>query len=333
MSEENNKKDIVEQTTGKENFIEALTAFSYLSLSKESIEMLDKLTSNKDDGDDDWKATALEIMRKVDVRQKEEAEAKKKVALESINATEESPKEKNANTAKWSINELLSDEVLHNATVLCFEKEERALEEEMKNSKPHVFSEEFERKMEEVMRVQPRLIKPRKVVYYITSAAAVILVAFGLLFVKNEDLHASKFRIDVLEWMEEFFVVENNADEDKDDMTDVLFEESQIGYIPEGFEKVEEEIAFSKVCYRYQSQTGEYFSVSVYKNKTFAGVDNKEVGQDIRVNEAGLEYHYVYRTDSAKHILTWTDKSQKFYVLAGTIAEEDIVQFMNGISY
>lgn len=160
-----------------------------------------------------------------------------------------------------------------------------------------------------------------------------MLLVCGLFFVGNEDLRASKFRIDVLEWMENFFVVENNANSDKDDMTDVLFDESQIGYIPEGFEKVFEEVTFSKVRYKYQNDNGDYINIGVYRSKSLAGVDNEEIEQDIKLNEAGLEYRYVYKEETGKHVLNWTDKDGKFYVFSSSIEQEEILKVMNSISY
>ena len=227
----------------------------------------------------------------------------------------------------------ISDERLHDCMLAMMELEDRLIEEEMKHAQPHVFSEVFEAKMQEVMRVQARVCKRSDLVRYLATAAVVILMVFGLLFIGNEDLNASDFKINILEWFEEFFVLENDMNRSKNDERDVLFHESQIGYIPEGFEKVEEEIQFSQVGYRYQNSYGEYIEVWVHREKTSTGVDNTETKQDVELNEVGMEYRYVYNADSGEHILTWKKNDEKVYVINASIEKVEVIKVMNGILY
>ena len=238
-------------------------------------------------------------------------------------------KEKKIRLGKFKV----SEQLLHDSIMKVIDAEDVMLKEEMKDVPPYIFSVEFERKMEEVMRVQTRVCKHSDVVRYLASAAVVILMVFGLLFIGNEDLRASDFRINVLEWFEDFFVVENDTNRDKDDENDVLFHESQIGYIPEGFEKVKEEVWYSKVCYKFENIRGEYISISVYKNRASAGIDGEDISQDIQLNVAGFEYRYVFKQESGEHIYTWTDEKGKFYMLSGLADKEDVMEFMNGILY
>lgn len=225
----------------------------------------------------------------------------------------------------------IANKGLHDCVVQMMELEEKLLAEEMKDAQPHVFSREFEQKMQEVMRVQERVNKRSDLVRYLATAAVLILMMFGLLFVGNEDLHASEFKINILEWFEEFFVVENDSNSGKKDLTDILFDESQIGYIPEGFEKVEEEVTYSKVAYLYKNKQGEYINVLVYRNKTLSGIDNEEIEQDVKVDEKGVEYRYTYRAELNRHIFTWTDACGKFYFLSGSVNEEKMMEIMQSI--
>ena len=227
----------------------------------------------------------------------------------------------------------IANKGLHDCVVQMMELEEKLLTEEMKDAQPHVFSREFEQKMQEVMRVQARVSKRSDLVRYLATAAVVILMMFGLLFVGNEDLHASDFKINILEWFEEFFVVENDTNRDKDDESDVLFHESQIGYIPEGFEKVEEVVTFTCVTYKYQNDVGEYIAIFVYREKVLQGVDNAEIECDVKINELGIEYRYVYKEDSKEHILTWLDEENRFYALIASMGVEEVVEIMERISY
>lgn len=227
----------------------------------------------------------------------------------------------------------ITNKRLHECIVQMMELEDRILEEEMKHAKPHVFSAEFERKMEEVMRVQTRVCKRSDAVRYLATAAVVVLMVFGLLFIGNENLRASDFRINVLEWMEDFFVVENDTNRDKSDENDVLFHESQIGYIPEGFEKVEEEVQFSQVTYRYENDLGEYIIFEVNRDKMLSNIDSERIAQDIALNEEGLEYRCIYKEDSKEVVLTWVDEKNRFYSLCGTVVKAELIKCMNCISY
>ena len=226
-----------------------------------------------------------------------------------------------------------SNDRLHDCVVQMMELEDMLLMEEMKHAQPHVFPKEFEQKMQEVMRVQARVSKRSDLVRYLATAAVVILMVFGLLFIGNEDLRASDFKINILEWFEDFFVVENDTNRDKDDESDVLFHESQIGYIPEGFEKVAEDVSHSKVIYKYKNDRREFINISVYRSKTSAGIDNEESEQDVQINKGGFEYRYVYKEGSGEHIYTWTDGVGKFYVLSAWIELEEAEKVMNGIYY
>ena len=148
------------------------------------------------------------------------------------------------------------DKKLRDSILRVMNEEDAAIDEEMKQSEPHVFSESFEKKMEELMKVQSHKHKRSYIIRYVAATAAVVLFISGIMFVGHEDLRASDFSVSIREWMENFFVIENDTNRDKDENVDVLFEESQIGYLPEGFEKVEEIVRFSKVYYKYQNGIG-----------------------------------------------------------------------------
>lgn len=225
------------------------------------------------------------------------------------------------------------DKKLRDSLLRVMAEEEAMIREEMKLCEPHVFSDEFERKMAELMKVERRKSKRREIIRYVVTAAAVVLLVGGLIFIGSEDLNASGFGINILEWMENFFVVENDTNRDKDENVGVLFEESQIGYLPEGFEKVKEQIMFSKVCYKFQNDLGEYIALDVRSNKSESIVDNEEIGQEIALNAAGLEYRYMYKVDSKENVVTWRDKEGIYYYLQGTYDKEEIIKIMNSISY
>lgn len=224
-----------------------------------------------------------------------------------------------------------SNKKLKESLLRVAQSEEAALEEEMKGCEPHIFSEEFEKKMEKVMEIRARKVKRYYMMRYAAAMIVTVLLVGGILFVGNEEARASKVGIDILEWMENFFLVGEGETTRKEE--EVLFDESQIGYLPEGFEKVEEIVRFSKVYYKYQNGIGEYIVLEVCRDKIESIVDNEEIGQDVSLNAAGLEYRYIYKEDSKENVVTWKDKEDIYYYLQGTYNKEEIIKIMDSISY
>lgn len=228
------------------------------------------------------------------------------------------------------------DEKLHAGIELITDEDMETLEQEMKQVAPHKFSEEFEKKMDTLIKDQmPRKKKrtysrPR----YVAAAAAAVVVIGGFGLTGGAKLYASETNIPILKWMENFFVTEHDTDQVKgENSNEVLFDQAQIGYLPEGFELVEASVLGSKSSYIYQDEENHRIVLEVWKDKISSGMDNAETGKGMDINEAGLEYRYIYKTDSCKHVFEWLDKSSKCYILSGDIAKAELEQVMNGISY
>lgn len=222
------------------------------------------------------------------------------------------------------------DNKLKSCLIEMMEQEEAGLKEELQHTKPHVFSAEYRRRMEKAMQVRKRKSKVRSVFRYVAAALVVALLTGGILFIGSEDLHASNMSIDILEWLDHFFTLEDGEDKRKDE--DLLFEESRIGYLPEGFEKVGELITFSNIQYKYQKDE-EFICVSVCRAKIEAQVDNEEVKKEIYVNEAGLEYTHVYKSEASNSKLIWKDNKGVYYSIESNVEDAELIKMMNGISY
>lgn len=228
------------------------------------------------------------------------------------------------------------DEKLHAGIELITDEDMETLEQEMKQVAPHKFSEEFEKKMDTLIKDQmPRKKKrtysrPR----YVAAAAAAVVVIGGFGLTGGAKLYASETNIPILKWMENFFVTEHDTDQVKgENSNEVLFDQAQIGYLPEGFELVEEIVRESKILYTYENTENNYIILEIWCDKTLSGMDNAETGKWMDINEAGLEYYYIYKSDSDRHMFEWLDKSNKCYILSGDIAKAELEQVMNGISY
>lgn len=228
------------------------------------------------------------------------------------------------------------EEKLHDAMELVTNEDMEALEQEMKNVEPHTFSTEFEQKMEALLQSEmPKAKKKSRVIpRFAAAAAAVVIVAGGIGVASGTQLYASETKIPILQWMEDFFVTEHDTESSKGEKSkEVLFSQEQVGYLPEGFELVEEVVRTSRVSYKYENDSEKYIILEVYLDKDSLGIDNSEVAQDVSINQAGLEYRYGYKEERQEHIFTWIDMNGQEYYLSGSVSETEMIQVMNGISY
>ena len=230
------------------------------------------------------------------------------------------------------------DDKLKKCLTEAMKQDMARLEEEMKYCEPHVFSKEFEQKMESLFTIQQVEKKPcifrKKVIGSLKYIAALLVVSIlvGETFVSQQsNAQASSLNIDIQGWFDKFFTVED-GDVGKMEK-DTLFEESQIGYLPEGFEKVSENVLFSLVEYKYQNAKEEYVFVRVYRDKMISNVDNEDAIKGVYLNVAGYEYTLINRADGNKITVMWKDENEIYYYLSGTLNEEEIIKIMDGISY
>ncbi len=235
-----------------------------------------------------------------------------------------------------------SDEKLKSCLMEISEQEDDILEKEMQDIAPYTFSDEFEQKMNHILQEEKPDSIFTNMAHYITkvsrtmavryaAAVMVLLLTGGTLTFAAPRLCACSSGIHILEWLEHFFVVQEGKTSREEN--GVLFSESQIGYLPDGFEKVEEEIVFLKVAYRFQNEKEEYIELQVSKDKASLYIDSEEIIHNIGVNEAGFEYQYIYKEDSGIGVLTWADTQNIYYCLQTTLNKDDMIQIMNGILY
>lgn len=224
------------------------------------------------------------------------------------------------------------DNKLRSSLVEAMRLDEQRLEAEMQGVTPHVFSEVHEKKMEKLMRSQNRKRKVRSVLRYAVAACLVLLLTGSILIISSEDLRASKLSVDIIEWLEDFFSTEKGED-DKRKEGEVLFREEQIGYLPEGFEKVEEFVNIGISYFRYEDELGHKINVSVGKDKSTFQVDNTEIIYEVHLNEAGYEYTSTYQEKAGKGTVIWQDENKIYYYISGTIIYEELIKVMNGIIY
>ena len=223
------------------------------------------------------------------------------------------------------------DEKLKSSILEAIELDDARLEEELKSCEPHVFSEKFEREMEALFERYRRKKRLKRIQRYAMAAAVVLLLTGGIFYLGSGDLRATKTNIDILEWFENFFTVKDGTDDRSG--TKVLFEESQIGYLPEGFEKVGEHIAFSIVQYEYKDSKDGYIVIRVLRDRLAINVDNEVTDKEDCINKAGYEYTVTQRDEAQLATIMWVDNNDIYYYVTSTLEKDELIKIMDGISY
>lgn len=223
------------------------------------------------------------------------------------------------------------DEKLKSSILEAIELDDARLEEELKNCEPHVYSAKFEREMEALFERYRRKKKLKRIQRYAMAAAVVLLLTGGIFYLGSGDLRATKTNIDILEWFENFFTVKDGTDDRSG--TKVLFEESQIGYLPEGFEKVGEGSNFSAVQYEYKDGKDGYIVIRALRDRLSINVDNEVTDKEDCINMAGYEYTVTQRNEAQLATIMWVDDNDIYYYVTSTLEKDELIKIMDGISY
>lgn len=219
-----------------------------------------------------------------------------------------------------------AEEKLRECIIEAMRLEDERVEEEMKKQDNHVFSEQFEQKMEELFAARRKKIKKRKFYRYAASIAAVMLLVFGTVSA-TFTTGASMPSIDISGWFEKYFVFGKGTPAKGDGGID--FSEERITYIPDGFVKTEEENKNTYYDYVYENQEGKYFHVRVSKTLVLSQQDSEDVVRKEKKGENGYEYTIIDQAEETTYI--WESYENLYYYLTGNIEEEELMRIMNSI--
>lgn len=223
------------------------------------------------------------------------------------------------------------DNKLKTSLIEAMELEQKQLETEMLNAEPHVFSDIHEKKMEKLLQRQKRKQKLHNTVRFAVAACIVLLFIGSIFVISSKDLRASKLSIDIIEWLEEFFSVEQGEDERRKEK--VIFEEGRIEYLPEGFEKTAEFANIAMVYYKYENEMGKMIQITVGRDKSSLQIDNTEDVYEVLINEDGYEYSGTFNEKTDTGALVWKGENELYYDIVGSVEYEELIKVMNGISY
>ena len=222
-----------------------------------------------------------------------------------------------------------ADQILGDCLQECMQQKQVMIDEEMEQYEDYVFSDEFETGMKKLLVVRNKKTKSTGVFKYAVSMAATLLVVVGIVSASATSTKATLPSIDILGWFDNHFEFNKGTSTSKDG--ELIFEESQITYIPEGFVKVTEEVKFTHIEYKYENTEGKYFSVRVTKTLNQLYHDNEEIVRENLVNDGGYECLYIEHENELAYI--WEDSEGLYYRAYGNVSKHELNSVMNGIQY
>lgn len=223
------------------------------------------------------------------------------------------------------------DRILRDSLMELMELDLSREKEALAHSELHVFSAGFEQRMELLFRRHKRRVRLQEALRHVAAAVLVVFLTGGIILIGSEKTQASILDLPILEWLDDYFSIGQGDHTRKEEQA--LFDESRIGYLPEGFEKVYEEQTFSFVCYGFENEEQETVKIYVKEGKSLYNADSEQVEQELLLNDAGLEYRYVLKEDGVHNMVIWVDDKDVSYYVEGTLDLEELVKIMNGITY
>ena len=209
------------------------------------------------------------------------------------------------------------DEKIRQYLIAMMELEEERLNEQMEECEPHVFSEEFERKMQNLLTVHRKRCKRRAVLRFAAKMAACLLLCVGLVTATHTAV-ASLPAMDIKGWFAKHFEFSKGSHSEEE----IAFSEEMITYIPEGFVKTEEEKMFTYQKYVYKNPDGKYFCIRCSKTVVESQQDNENIVREVINGENGIEYTRIKQKDEVMYI--WEDEAGIYYYVFGNIKEEEL---------
>ena len=222
-----------------------------------------------------------------------------------------------------------ADEKLRESLRECIRKKSAMFDEEMEQYEDHVFSDKFETEMKKLFVVRNKKTERAKIFKFAVSVAAAVLVVVGIASASLTSTKATLPSIDILGWFDTHFEFSKGTPNSKE--SELIFDEAQITYIPEGFVKVTEEVKFTYIEYKYENSEGENFTVRVSKALNQPQQDNEEIVRESLVNDGGYECLYIERENEFAYI--WEDSEGLYYRVYGNVSKHELNSVMNGIQY
>ena len=182
------------------------------------------------------------------------------------------------------------------------------------------YSHSFERNMSKLidkMRNDKYHRFTRKTVRFIVAAAVVAAITFTALAVEQ----SRNFIIEQFKTHSVFSVSDNVKSQNVEDF--------ELGYIPEGFEKVNEIKSDNRISYAYFDDFDNEFKIMKY-TKEHDIVTDSESGVNCRFTDNGITY-YGYEQSNNYFTINWND-GEYLYHIDGNLDKKELLKIATNIN-
>lgn len=195
------------------------------------------------------------------------------------------------------------------------------LDEEGRNENDRL-SDSFYRKMNILVQKQTRKVRRKAWMQGIGASAAVFLIFF-LIYNPGFVVQAANR---AFEWFSDHVSFQFQYDSDVNEIP-----EYQIGYVPEGYKKVEEEHYVGMGWITYYNEKGECIDLTYGVSDSSMGIDNENKKMLI-LNGKNNEKIYYLKGENNDSSITWQSEDETtVFNLSGVLTEEELLKIYNSI--
>lgn len=198
----------------------------------------------------------------------------------------------------------------------------------------YTLSPEFYRKMDKILIAQEKVMRKYNIIR-ILKYAAIIVLMIGTLALTNSDVRA-KIKEIFLEMFDEYAVMTFNSDSENviTSLEDLDFE---LGYVPDGFELVEE-MKDSNIVRSKYTNTKEDILVRCYlisNNENNLNSDNKGVRYESITINGEFECYFRSSEDTNKEnsLICYNSKLGFYVSITANLSKEELVKIAENIDY
>lgn len=199
----------------------------------------------------------------------------------------------------------------------------------------YTLSPEFYRKMDKILRAQEKVMRKYNIIR-ILKYAAIIVLMIGTLALTNSDVRA-KIKEIFFEMFDEYAVMTFNSDSVNviTSLEDLDFE---LGYVPDGFELVEEVKTINVVNIYYADNNDKNLLIEyclIYNDKINLNTDSKDmIYENIIING---EYESYFRssedTNKENYLIYYNSELGCTVTIMANLSKEEMIKIAENIKY
>lgn len=227
----------------------------------------------------------------------------------------------------------MTDELLNQMIREAFELEFEEIERRIMKENPHIFSEEFEQKMDQITEQTEyedwRSLESKRHFRFRYILAAVLLLVLGTSTVMGNSLIKEQMKRIAYTVFPEYIRIEQKDDTMGTGTQSYVFKKPT--YIPEGYRMVDEEkvqeLGHYMIIWSNDEGTTISYTQAEISSAVMAMNSNGEKPKDVKIGDITGK---LGESDNGEHSLFF-EKGEQMYMIAGPVSEKEIIKMAESI--